>query len=166
RLRSALRAFMPYVRKRRRGRVLKQLRQLAATLGEVRDHDVAILGLEEIQRQVPRESSAALKELIEIRKSAREEARRELEAIITAEELQTLQAEFVARVEEATAPERKSKRTDEPPLTFADMARAIILARLKEFEKLSNSLFKPLDGEALHDMRIAVKRLRYALELF
>src|SRR5690242_19387120 len=98
RLRSALRDFMPYVRKRRLTRLLKQLRQLAAALGEVRDHDVAILGLEEIQRQVPRESSGALKELIETRKSAREEARRELEAIITAEELQTLQAEFVARV--------------------------------------------------------------------
>jgi CHAD domain-containing protein len=90
-----------------------------------------------------------------------------LEAAITAEELQALQTEFVARVDEATTlSQRKSKRTDEPALTFADMSRAIILARLKEFEKLSNSLFKPLDGEALHDMRIAVKRLRYALELF
>ena len=166
RLRSALRDFVPYLRKRRLARVLKQLRQLAAALGEVRDYDVAILGLEEMQRQVPRESSAALKELIETRKSAREDTRRELEAIITAEELQTLQREFVARVDEAISPERKSKRTDEPPLTFADMARAIILARLKEFEKLSNALFKPLDSDALHDMRIAVKRLRYAIELF
>src|ERR1051326_7893455 len=166
RLRSALRDFTPYVRKRRLARVSKQLRQLAAALGEVRDHDVAILGLEEMQRQVPRESSAALKELIEARKSAREETRNQLEAIITVEEMQALQTEFVTRIDEATSPERKRKRTDEQQLTFADMARAIILARLKEFEKLSNALFKPLDSNALHDMRIAVKRLRYAIELF
>ena len=167
RLRSALRDFLPYVRKRRLGPVLKELKQLAATLGEVRDHDVAILGLEEIQKHAPRESSAALNDLIEARKVVREEARKQLEAIITAEDLQSLQTDFVARVDEATTPsERKRKQTDEPTLTFADMSRAIIRARLKEFEKLSNALFKPLDGDALHEMRIAVKRLRYAIELF
>jgi len=167
RLRSALRDFMPYVRKRRLAPVLKQLRQLAATLGEVRDDDVAIHGLEEIQKQAPRASAGALKELIEARKTVREEARKQLEAIVTNEDLQTLQTDFVARVEEATvASDRKGKQTDDSELTFADMSRAIILARLKEFEKLSNALFKPLDGNALHEMRIAVKRLRYALELF
>lgn len=167
RLRSALRDFMPYVRKRRLAPVLKQLKQLAAALGEVRDHDVAILGLEEIQKQIPRESSAALKDLIEARKAIREDARKELEAVITVENLQTLQTEFVARVEEAAgSSERKSKQADEPGLTFADMSRAILLARLKEFEKLSNALFKPLDADALHELRIVVKRLRYAIELF
>ena len=167
RLRSALRDFLPYVRKRRLASVLKDLKQLAGALGEVRDDDVAILGLEEIQKQAPRESSAALKELIEARKAIREQAREDLATVITAEELQALQAEFVARVDEATAlSERKRKQTAKAPLTFADMSRGIILARLKEFEKLSNSLFKPHDGDALHEMRIAVKRLRYALELF
>jgi CHAD domain-containing protein len=33
-------------------------------------------------------------------------------------------------------------------------------------EKLSESLYNPFDIESLHDMRIAAKRLRYALELF
>ena len=167
RLRSALRDFMPYVRRRRVTPVLKPLRQLAGALGDVRDHDVAILGLEAIQKHAPRESSAALKELIETRKAVREESRKELETVITTEELQTLQTEFLARVDEATASsERKSKQTDGPELTFADMSRAVLLARLKEFEKLSNALFKPLDADALHEMRIAVKRLRYAIELF
>src|ERR1051326_2861988 len=77
RLRSALRDFMPYVRKRRLAPILKPLRQLAATLVEVHDHDVAILGLEELRKQVPRESSAALNELIESRKVIRDEARQE-----------------------------------------------------------------------------------------
>lgn len=168
RLRSALRDFMPYVRKRRLAPVLKRLKSLADALGEVRDHDVAILALEKIQKQAPKESSAALREFIEARNQLRDEARKELEAVLAGEQLAELQSTFAARVDEAVASsERKNKQPPaKPELTFAEMSRAIILARLKDFEKLSNALFKPLDAEALHDLRIAVKRLRYALELF
>ena len=167
RLRSALRDFTPYVRKRRLAPVLKRLKNLADALGEVRDHDVAILGLEEMQKQAPKHSSAALKELIEARMAVREQARQELAAIIAPEKLQDLETQFVACIDEATSlSPRKSKHPAEPELTFAEMSRAIILGRLKEFEKLTNALFKPLDGGPLHDLRIAVKRLRYALELF
>jgi CHAD domain-containing protein len=168
RLRSALRDFTPYVRKRRLAPVLKRLKHLADALGEVRDHDVAILGLEEMQKQAPRHSSGALKELIEARTAVREQARQELATIIAPETLQELETEFVACVEQATTlSERKSKQPPaDPELTFAEMSRAIILGRLKEFEKLTNALFRPLDGEPLHELRIAVKRLRYAIELF
>lgn len=168
RLRSALRDFMPHVRKRRLAPVLKRLKGLADTLGEVRDHDVAILGLEEMEKHAPKESSTALKELIEIRKAVRDEARRELEVILAPEKLQELATEFVACVDDATAlSERKSKHgLAEAEMTFATMSRAIILGRLKDFEKLSNALFRPLEAEPLHELRIAVKRLRYAIELF
>ena len=168
RLRSALRDFTPHVRKRRLAPVLKRLKNLADTLGAVRDHDVAILGLGEMQKHAPKQSSAALKELIETRMAVREQARQELAAIIAPEKLQELETGFVPCVDEATSvSERKSKhQPNEPELTFAEMSRAIILGRLKEFEKLTNALFRPLDGEPLHDLRIAVKRLRYALELF
>jgi CHAD domain-containing protein len=168
RLRSALRDFAPYIRKRRLAPVPKRLRNLAAALGEVRDHDVAILALEDLQAKAPRESSATLKQFIETRKELREQSRRQLEAALADDELKALASEFVARVDEATAlSERKNKQAQpEPELTFADMSRAVILARLKEFEKLSNGLFKPSNVEALHQMRIAVKRLRYAIELF
>jgi len=46
------------------------------------------------------------------------------------------------------------------------MSRVVILGRLKELEKLSVGLFQPFEIETLHDMRIAAKRLRYAIELF
>lgn len=168
RLRSALRDFTPYVRKRRLAPAFKQLKRLADALGEVRDLDVSIFGLEEMEKQAPKESSAALKELIESRKAVRDQTRRELEVILAPEKLQELATEFVACVDEATAvSERKNKQAPvEAELTFADMSREIILGRLKEFEKLSNALFRPLDAEPLHELRIAVKRLRYAIELF
>src|SRR6185295_175439 len=52
------------------------------------------------------------------------------------------------------------------PLSFADMARAIIRDRLKDMEKLSSSFYRPMEPTQLHEMRIAAKRLRYSIELF
>ena len=40
------------------------------------------------------------------------------------------------------------------------------MQRLKELEQLSVGFYRPLDVKPLHKMRIAAKRLRYALELF
>ena len=53
-----------------------------------------------------------------------------------------------------------------PTPAYIEIARSIILERLKELEKLSNSLYRPLKVKPLHEMRIAAKRLRYAIELF
>jgi CHAD domain-containing protein len=169
RLRSALRDFMPYLRKRSLMPVVKKLRRIADALGEVRDQDVAIVALEEIEKQVPAELSDALKQSIETRKQRREMAREDLTATLGTDGLEGLQSKFMSAVTEATglSSARNGKRnSDRPGLTFREMSRAVILERLKEFEKLSDGLFQPLDVDGLHDMRIAVKRLRYALELF
>ena len=164
RLRSAMRDFLPYIPKRSFASVLKQLKGLADALGDVRDQDVAIPALEAIAKKAPAEHSAALKELIEKRKQLREQQRKKLKAVLAKSELKKLEAEFAAAVEEATAAaERKNKRNT--PLTFTEASQGVIHDRLKEFEKRSNGLFRPLDVEALHELRIAAKRLRYAIEL-
>ena len=168
RLRSTLRDFTPYVHKRRLGGATKQLKKIADALGEVRDHDVALIALEQFKTEAPAELGATLDQLIETRASVREQARQDLTAAIETAELTHLEAKFVSALDEAIAVASRPKKRahDKPQLTFAEMSRTIILDRLKEFEKRSNGLFKPLDVVALHDMRIAVKRLRYALELF
>jgi CHAD domain-containing protein len=168
RLRSTLRDFTPYVHKRRLSGAMKQLKNLADALGEVRDHDVAIIALEKLKIEAPAELATALDQFIETRTSAREHARRDLTAVIDPAELKHLETKFVSALDEAIAVVNRPKKRqqDKPPLTFADMSRDVILDRLKEFEKRSEGLFKPLDVVALHEMRIAVKRLRYALELF
>lgn len=165
RLRSALRDFMPYLRKRRLSSVIKPLRDVADALGEVRDQDVAILALEKLQAHSPDDVSAALKHVIDARKEIRDQARKELEAMLEDSELKQLEMSFTTGVDEATV-----EATGRPPspllITFRKMSRAIILDRLKELEKLSNGVFRPFDVETLHEMRIAAKRLRYAIELF
>jgi CHAD domain-containing protein len=164
RLRSAMRDFMPYLRQRGLTSVLKDTKNIAAALGEVRDQDVAIMALEKLEKQAPAEVSAALKLLIDERKELRNESREKLNTALVANRMKQVKTEFMERVENATSLQKK--RGPVEPLTFSKMSADVILDRLKELEKLSDSLYKPFEIESLHDMRIAAKRLRYALELF
>jgi CHAD domain len=59
---------------------------------------------------------------------------------------------------------RKVKGLD-PDGTFADNARRTVLVRLDELYSFAPAVLDPREVEALHDMRIAAKRLRYVLEL-
>lgn len=165
RLRGALRDFMPYLRKRPLVPALKRLKKVADSLGYVRDQDVAILAFEEMVKHAPASVSPALAQFIEKKKAARDKVRNQLQAMLDPSVLQQLEQEFIARVDQATAlPENGQLAASQ--ITFVRMSRAIILQRLKELEKLSIGLLRPFEIETLHDMRIAAKRLRYAVELF
>ena len=56
--------------------------------------------------------------------------------------------------------------TDAHERTFTTAGREIIAARLSEFRTLGAALYHPHASRRLHRLRIAAKRLRYALELF
>ena len=162
RLRSALRDFTPYLRKRGLASPLRQIKRIADALGDVRDQDVAIDALEKLRATAPQGVSVVIGELISIRELTRTKARQDLKQIVEKAQVKQLSRTFATAVEAATAP--KARGQSGP--TYIDMARSIILDRLKELEKLSNSLYRPLRVKPLHDMRIAAKRLRYAIELF
>ena len=49
--------------------------------------------------------------------------------------------------------------------TLAENARRIVLVRIDELYSFADAASKPENVEALHDMRIAAKRLRYILEI-
>ena len=49
--------------------------------------------------------------------------------------------------------------------SLADNAERIVLVRLDELHRLAPAALDPSQEEALHDMRIAAKRLRYVLEV-
>ena len=59
---------------------------------------------------------------------------------------------------------KKVKGLD-PDAGFDQNARKIVAVRLKELTKLGARALDPEDQKALHDTRIAAKRLRYLLEL-
>jgi CHAD domain-containing protein len=59
---------------------------------------------------------------------------------------------------------RKVRGLD-PTATLTENARRIVRVRLDELYSFAPRALDPENGEALHDMRIAAKRLRYVLEL-
>src|SRR5262249_29577646 len=120
---------------------------------------------EDLSAKAPPRLSAALQRLINSREEMRQTARYELKKILVKNHLKELGDRFEAAITSVADHESTtSGAVDEPP--YMDIARTIIGDRLDELEHLGNSLFSPDDSEQLHEMRIAAKRLRYAIELF
>jgi CHAD domain-containing protein len=162
RLRSALRDFSAFIKKGKLGESIDQIRILADALGEVRDDDVAIIELQKIKDEAPPERATDIQKLIDIIDVKRTQARRSLEAQLTPRKLNRLRRNFVDALPSALAgPKRKKDET-----TYYQLAKAVIVERVGELTSLANSLHKPHHTKPLHRMRIAAKRLRYAVELF
>lgn len=171
RLRSALRDFAPLLRRRRLARVRNELKKIADALGAVRDEDVAIMALENLAADAPAEIAVNIMLLADERRGERETARARLREAITEEALAGLQEEFTGALDDAlrskrggrkSAKDRKAARS----VSFREAGRDIALSRFEELQNLSESLYRPFAPAPLHRMRIAAKRLRYALELF
>ncbi len=172
RLRSALHDFIPYLRKRRLTASLRGIKAIADALGEVRDQDVAIIALDKLATKAPPEVSPGIQLLTEGRRAKRDRALKELTAFLDQDRLAQLRSEFLKALDGSLTPPHGGKRPRQSTqmaassLTYRQVGRATILDRLKEFEKLGDSLYHPLKAKPLHQMRIAAKRLRYALGLF
>ncbi|HYG78868.1 MAG TPA: CHAD domain-containing protein [Pyrinomonadaceae bacterium] len=168
RVRSALRDFSPYLRGRKLRRVKNDLKSLADALGLVRDEDVAIMALEKLAEEAPAEVWAGVRQFTDGRQKRRERARARLERVLTEDALAELREDFDDALAGAVRAGRREEDDGEKGtlISFRRAGREIILARLAEFQKLSRSLYSPLKSEPLHRLRIAAKRLRYAVELF
>lgn len=171
RLRGALRDFTPYLHQRKLSTVLEQIQNIADALGAVRDQDVAILGLQEVGAGAPIEATAMVDKLIQMREATRTRARRKLQQALQKGRLKQLQKDVETALDSATATPKRAKRRAknadrQAEHTYREVARRVIMERLKDVEKLSWGLYQPLKTKPLHRMRISAKRLRYALELF
>lgn len=171
RLRSALRDFMPYLRERKFRRSNRALKNLADALGAVRDQDVAIMALEELALSAPSEVSAGIEQFADKRRLKRDSARSRLEQAVTDEALAKLEKEFNSALEDGLKVSRRrrtggDKRKPADRLSCRDAGREVIAQRFRELQHLSASLYRPHKVRPLHEMRIAAKRLRYAIELF
>ncbi|MBD0370201.1 MAG: CHAD domain-containing protein [Pyrinomonadaceae bacterium] len=165
RLRSLLRDFAPFLNEGKAPR--KQLKEIARSLGSVRDEDVAIVALKKLRRRAKKGAAAGIKQFIEERRRRQAAAREHLQAAISDEGISELQQKFTSWLLEAAASRANNlKESTDTGLTFREMGREVILSHHRELDDLSSSLFNPFDVEPLHEMRIAAKRLRYSLELF
>lgn len=173
RVRSAARDFRPYFRKKDLRELKAGVKRIADALGSVRDEDVAIDALEKFSGEEPPEVLTGIARIKDERVRRRENDRAKLRKVITAETLLTLQADCHAALDAVEVRERKVTTTGGGRIilkaadpSFRNAGREIIRESWQEFDKLSVALCRPLESEPLHDLRIAAKRLRYAIELF
>jgi len=166
RLRGLLHDFKPFFRKNVSS---KRLKAVADALGAVRDADVAIVALEKLAEHESEEIAAGIAYFIDARRTQRLSAREHLERAISENFLAIVQKKFSAQIERATEGThgkhaRKSASANRN-ISFREAVRDIVLARFAELQDDSESLYRPFSVEPLHRMRIAAKRLRYAIEL-
>jgi CHAD domain-containing protein len=162
RLRSALRDFAPLMRRRPMKKVKRDLKRVADALGAARDQDVAIVALERLQSEAKDDQiKTGVEKLIGERRATRERAQLDLMETLAVTAIEDLQTRFTAAINEATK-QKKSARV----VSFNEAGRAAVSESLREFCDLSRSLYEPFNIEELHELRIAAKRLRYAIELF
>ncbi|MGH9901513.1 MAG: CHAD domain-containing protein [Pyrinomonadaceae bacterium] len=171
RLRSAIRDFKPYLRRRHLRLLRGNVKEVADALGRVRDEDVAIAELEKLAAEAPAEVSAGVENLAAERRRRREDARASLVELIGGEEHLKIHEDCTSALAQAGERARgpRGARMGNPPQaapSFKSAGRRIIAEGWEELREASESLYRPLDAEPLHRMRISAKRLRYALELF
>lgn len=162
RLRSALHDFAPLMKKRLPKSLRKDLKQIADALGAVRDQDVAIVALERLQAEAESELiKQGVGKFIKERSELRDAARLDLTEAIAISRMNTLQEKFSASLDKAIS-RKKSKRT----VSFNEAGHDAVAAGFKDLINLGGSLYRPFNITEQHEMRIAAKRLRYAIELF
>lgn len=170
RLRSALRDFKPFLKQSKLRGVSDELKKLADALGTVRDEDVAIEALEKLAAEdAPPEVVAGVKQFAMARRMQREGERAALVKALEDVSLSGLQAKFDKKIEKALKVSRDGDKKDESnafETSFRQAGREIIKARVEELRSLSAGLYQPRKTKPLHRIRIAAKRLRYAVELF
>jgi CHAD domain-containing protein len=163
RLRSALRDFAFLLKKRPLKKAQKDLKRLADALGAARDEDVAILALENLREKAENEAvKNGIGRHIERRRARRETAQLDLMETLSVTAIEDLNARFNAALAEAL----QKKTKNQPAVSFNEAGSRVVSNSLREFCDLSASLYEPSNNPALHELRIAAKRLRYAVELF
>ena len=158
-----LREAVPLIARGARGRKLaRTIRRLTQALGPVRELDVALLMLDEIAaaKGVPRGGVARLQQVV------REERRllhRDMLRAVDRTNLDKLTKKAVAAARERDEIVASHPRTRDPQQTDGARKRAARRAQaLRATIENAAGIYLP---DRLHDVRIAVKKLRYSMEI-
>ena len=157
RFRSALRLVADLYAKRQKAPIEKALQALGKALGRVRDLDVRALELERVEPEMPQGLREPMRRV-----------RTSLE-LLRAEEFASLRA-WLASEARLQAMEKAAQRLAERPdgaraeAELVPFLNARISALAQDVFERGDALGPAASPDELHDLRIAIKRLRYALE--
>jgi CHAD domain-containing protein len=157
-----LREALPLVARGARARKLtRTVRRLTRALGPVRELDVALTTLEELagEREVPRGGVRALQHLI---RSERQALHRDVVRALDRPDLDKLTRKAVAAARAHDANHTPRRRGEPARLDAARRRAARRAETLRAAIDNAAGLYLP---DRLHAVRIAVKKLRYAMEI-
>jgi triphosphatase len=164
RLRSAFSVFLPAFPREMFDRQLTELRWLAAALGEARDWDVLMSEtLPAVCEALPAE--AGLHELMERCASLHAAARRAAQEALASRRYTVLLLELGGVFLRAPWAVSVDDGAVERARPLIDFAAAMLAQRHRKVVKRASKLSQ-LDGVQLHQLRIRIKKLRYAAEFF
>jgi CHAD domain-containing protein len=163
RMRAAWRLFGDAYRPRREARYVGELRAVADRLGAVRDLDVLLDGLAGYTAPLPPADRLALEPLDAEWRGRREAARKELAALLVARAYRRFVADYLRFVETEGAAAQGIEATR--PHRVRDTATSRIWGAYEQVRAYDSTLAWA-DLPTIHQLRIAGKRLRYALEFF
>ncbi len=167
RLRSALADFKPYLLK---GSVpLARLKEIARSLGAVRDEDVVLAALEDLSSKADKTIRKGIETIAEEHRQQRSQARTVLEHAIRPAAIAEFRDDLRSKLRTAvrnSADEPAGQGGANQVLTFSQVGVSVIGDRLQQLSKAGDSVYRPLKAKKLHELRILAKRLRYAVELF
>jgi CHAD domain-containing protein len=163
RMRAAWRVFDGAYRPKLQRRYVRELRETATALGEVRDLDVQIDGLDEYLKSLSPAGAAAMDPLHDEWRRRRDSARERLLELLDSKGY----AAFVADYREFVETPGKGEREPLPnaPILVRDTAGGRIW-QAYERVRAHDTTLAWADVEGLHALRIDGKRLRYTLEFF
>ena len=162
RLRCALADFKPYLCRASLPR--KRLKAIAGALGAVRDEDVALQALENLEAKVDGKVAQGIAAILAERSRRRLQERAALAQAISKSSIAEFQEAFLARLAAAVGSSGRPGTSKET--SFRQVGVEVISHRLKELIIGSECIYEPMSVKKLHRMRILAKRLRYAVELF
>jgi len=160
RLQAALRMFRGCYPPQKLRRYRLRLRKLLGAFGAVRDQDILIDALSKHEDSKPEPVKKTLARLVAQRRTVQQQER--VTVLLLLDKLQ--RANFSDSLLRFVKGARAFKR-EAPQGLFASVAAATAQRALADWNDRRRQVQGRDDPETLHQMRIAVKRLRYALEL-
>lgn len=165
RMRAALAVCDRVFPKKRRLAWREEIRRVTRSLGAARDLDVQIEFLNKYLAEADRDSRPGAERLLLRLNQRRDKLHRRVVAAMDRIEKSDAVADMADRLHTAIVTANQQGAADRDPALY-DQARRQITQRLDDLMAYRTYVDRPKMTEALHEMRVVAKRLRYTLEVF
>lgn len=164
RMRSLLRLVEDYYQGKTVATAEKRLRQIARSLGAIRDLDVLILDLQHFSATLSPEDQQPAKALISRLDRRRAKRRKRLNAFLDSQSYQRSLRQLEGFAKKKGKREQGLKRPHEPH-ELRHLLPTLLHQRLASV-RAYDTVLPASDDKQLHALRVECKRLRYAVEFF